>query len=92
YPPHGPAIEDGVGKIREYIEHRAERERQIVAVLERGPARVMEIVKIVYAAYPETLHPAAAQSSTQHLRKLANEGRVRADAPDLLTAVWELVR
>ncbi len=90
YPAHGPAIDDAVGKIREYIEHRAERERQIVEVLESGPARVMEIVKVVYAAYPETLHPAAAQSTTQHLRKLAREGRARAHGDDLLAARWEL--
>jgi ribonuclease/clavin/mitogillin len=90
YPAHGPAIEDAVGKLREYIAHRADRERQIVAVLERGPARVMEIVKVVYAAYPETLHPAAAQSTTQHLRKLARDGRAHGDGEDLLTTRWAL--
>jgi glyoxylase-like metal-dependent hydrolase (beta-lactamase superfamily II) len=91
YPAHGPAIEDAVGKIREYIDHRGDRERQIVAVLERRPARVMEIVKVVYAAYPETLHPAAAQSTTQHLRKLVRDGRARAEGDDLLTTRWELL-
>jgi glyoxylase-like metal-dependent hydrolase (beta-lactamase superfamily II) len=90
YPAHGPAIEDAVGKIREYIEHRADREHQIVAVLERGPARVMEIVKLVYAAYPEALHPAAAQSTTQHLRKLVREGRASREGEDLLTTRWTL--
>jgi len=91
YPAHGPAIEDGIAKIEEYLAHRADREREIVAALEPGPARVMEIVRVVYAAYPETLHPAAAQSTTQHLRKLAREGRARADTDDLLTALWELL-
>jgi glyoxylase-like metal-dependent hydrolase (beta-lactamase superfamily II) len=90
YPAHGPAIEDAVGKIREYIEHRADRERQIIAVLERGPARVMEIVKVVYAAYPEALHPAAAQSTTQHLRKLVREERASREGEDLLTTRWTL--
>jgi len=90
YPAHGPAIEDGVAKLREYLAHRLERERQIVAVLERGPARVGEIVKVVYAAYPEALHAAAAQSTAQHLRKLAREGRARSDGPDPLAARWAL--
>ena len=90
YPAHGPAIEDGVAKIREYIAHRHERERQILGVLEHGPARVMDIVKVVYAAYPEALHAAAAQSTTQHLRKLAREGRARADGADPVAARWEL--
>jgi glyoxylase-like metal-dependent hydrolase (beta-lactamase superfamily II) len=90
YPAHGPAIEDGVAKIREYLAHRQERERQIVAVLERGPAGVMEIVKVIYAAYPEALHAAAAQSTAQHLRKLAREGRARADGDDPFAARWAL--
>ena len=90
YPAHGPVIDDGVAKLREYIAHRHERERQILAVLERGPSGVMEIVRTVYAAYPEALHAAAAQSTTQHLRKLEREGRARASGPDPLFARWTL--
>ena len=88
YPAHGPVIEDGVAKLREYIAHRHDRERQILAALEGGPKGVMEIVKVVYAAYPEALHLAAAQSTTQHLRKLEREGRVRASGADALAARW----
>jgi glyoxylase-like metal-dependent hydrolase (beta-lactamase superfamily II) len=54
YPAHGPRIEDGVAKLREYIAHRHEREGQILAALEAGPRRVMEIVRVVYAAYRRT--------------------------------------
>jgi glyoxylase-like metal-dependent hydrolase (beta-lactamase superfamily II) len=81
YPAHGPVIEDGVAKLREYITHRAERERQILAALASGPLRAIEIVKIVYAAYPPALHAPAAQSVIQHLRKLEREGRVHRAAP-----------
>ena len=59
-------------------------------MLERGPALVMEIVLSVYAAYPEALHAAAAQSTAQHLRKLEREGRARASGPDPLAARWAL--
>ena len=93
YPAHGPMIADGVAKIDEYIAHRHERERQIVAVLEReGAQPVKGIVRIVYAAYPETLHAAAAQSVTQHLRKLEQDGRARRiDEAEPLHATWGLV-
>ncbi len=90
YPAHGPKIEDGKAKLDEYIAHRHERERQIVAVLERGPARPMEIVKVVYAAYPEALHAAASQSVTQHLMKLEGEGRVAREGAAPTAATWSL--
>jgi hypothetical protein len=51
----------------------------------------MEIVKIVYAAYPEVLHPAAGQSVTQHLLKLEREKRVtREPRAEPLSARWAL--
>jgi ribonuclease/clavin/mitogillin len=90
YPAHGPVIGDGVAKLREYIAHRADRERQIVAALADGAAkRAMEIVQVVYAAYPPALHAPAAQSVIQHLRKLQREGAVTRDgASSDLDARW----
>ncbi len=76
YPAHGPLIEDGPGKLREYLDHRLERERQVLAILERGAASLDAIVAEIYAAYPKRLRAAAAQQMTQHLRKLEAEGRV----------------
>lgn len=91
YPAHGPVIADGAAKIDEYLAHRLERERQIVTVLEGGPARPDEIVRVVYAAYPAHLHGAAAQSVTQHLMKLEREERAaRVDEAEPLTARWRL--
>lgn len=91
YPAHGPRVDDGVAKIREYIEHRHERERQILAALARGLDRVASIVESVYAAYPRVLHAAAGASVSAHLLKLEREGRVRRDGEeDALAAVWSL--
>lgn len=89
YPAHGPVIDDGPAKIREYIVHRAEREREIEARLGPTPQRVLEIVEVVYAAYPKRLHAAASQSVTHHLLKLESEGRARRDGGgDPLSALW----
>jgi glyoxylase-like metal-dependent hydrolase (beta-lactamase superfamily II) len=91
YPAHGPRIDDGVAKLREYIDHRLERERQILAALGDGLARVGELVRRIYAAYPESLHAAAAASVTAHLVKLEREGRVaRSAGDDALRADWRL--
>ena len=58
YPAHGPRIDDGAGKIREYIAHRLEREQQVLAALRDGIGAVGEMVKRIYAAYPVELHAA----------------------------------
>lgn len=90
YPAHGPKIEDGKAKLDEYIAHRHARERQIVEVLEKGSARPMQIVKVLYASYPEALHPAACQSVTQHLMKLEHDGRASRSGQDPTRALWSL--
>ena len=91
YPAHGPRIPDGEAKIREYIDHRKQRERQILEALGTGLSLVSELVKRIYAAYPEALHAAAGASVTSHLLKLEREDRVaRENAGDPLAARWTL--
>jgi glyoxylase-like metal-dependent hydrolase (beta-lactamase superfamily II) len=91
YPAHGPRIADGQAKLREYIAHRAEREREILAALGDGIAEVAAMVKRIYAAYPEALHAAAASSVVAHLRKLEREGRAARSGPaDPFRARWRL--
>jgi glyoxylase-like metal-dependent hydrolase (beta-lactamase superfamily II) len=81
YPAHGPVIEDGPAKLREYIDHRNEREQQILDALAAGVDEIHAMVKIIYAAYPEHLHAPAGQSVGSHLLKLEAEGRVTRDGP-----------
>jgi len=76
YPAHGPVIEDGPGKIQEFIDHRMLRERQILETLGGGARTIPEIVKIVYADVSTALHRVAAMSVHSHLRKLKHEERV----------------
>jgi glyoxylase-like metal-dependent hydrolase (beta-lactamase superfamily II) len=89
YPAHGPCIEDGVAKLRQYIAHRHDRERQILAALRQGDAPVATLVKRVYTDVPEVLHAAAGHSVAAHLAKLEREGRARRlDARPPLQAIW----
>ena len=91
YPAHGPRIDDGCAKLHEYIDHRLEREAQIISALQTGAASVPEIVRIVYTDVPEVLHAAAGQSVTSHLLKLEAEGRATRSAGDEPRAArWKL--
>lgn len=78
YPGHGDIIEDPIERIEYYINHRNERERQILDAITTAsePLTNMEIVKIVYATTPKHLWPAAAVNVNQHLIKLAKEGKI----------------
>jgi glyoxylase-like metal-dependent hydrolase (beta-lactamase superfamily II) len=75
YPGHGPVVLDARAKLREYLDHRAAREQQIVDALAEGPRKVEELVSSIYVEYPSEVHPLAARSVTAHLRKLEAEGR-----------------
>lgn len=89
YPAHGPCIDDGVAKIREYVAHRGARERQILDALAQGDATIAGIVERVYADVPKVLHAAAGHSVAAHLGKLEREGRaLRRDDRAPLEAVW----
>ncbi len=85
YPAHGPVIEDAPAKIREYIDHRMLRERQILDALGDGLETIPAMVERIYADVTPALHRVAALSVESHLKKLLREGRVtearRPDAP-----------
>ncbi len=78
YPGHGPVIEDGKARIEEYIQHRQQREEEVLSVL-RGAEDAktpMQIVKVVYRDVPENLHEPAERGVMQVLKKLEGEGKV----------------
>jgi len=91
YPAHGPVIEDGPGRIREYIAHREMRERQILEAVGDGVDTIPAMVKRIYVDVAQNLHVVAEQSVESHLRKLLKEGRVR-EWSDKDASHWELVR
>jgi glyoxylase-like metal-dependent hydrolase (beta-lactamase superfamily II) len=79
YPGHGPVIEEPAGVLEEYITHRKERERQVIAGLEEGPATPEELVALIYTDVDPVLHPVAAMSVRAHLAELAQRGRAVQD-------------
>jgi glyoxylase-like metal-dependent hydrolase (beta-lactamase superfamily II) len=82
YPGHGPAVFDAAGKLREYLDHRATREAQVLEALGDGARSPEEIVPGIYAAeVSEEMFPVAARSVLAHLIKLEREGRVNRIRP-----------
>ncbi len=79
----GAVIEDGRGKVEEYLAHRKQREEQILQLLRdnKGNATSMELVKVIYKDVPEDLHVPAANGVVQVLRKLEAENKVEQRQP-----------
>ncbi len=70
---HGSAVFDAKAKIENYITHRLEREKQILAALKNGAATVCEIVEAVYIDLKPELVRLAEKSVEAHLEKLREE-------------------
>ncbi|MDP9302689.1 MAG: MBL fold metallo-hydrolase [Actinomycetota bacterium] len=90
YPGHGPVVLDAQAKLREYLEHRAEREEQIIAGLAAGDRTVDALVERIYAEHPLDVQELASRSVTAHLLKLETEGRV-AKAGRVADRTWTIV-
>jgi glyoxylase-like metal-dependent hydrolase (beta-lactamase superfamily II) len=76
-PGHGPLIWDPAGWIRGYVDHRRERERQILQHLADGPRTPAELVGLIYVSLDPRLRGAAEATVEAHLVKLLREGAVR---------------
>src|SRR3954471_6554992 len=77
-PGHGPVAWDPKAKLTEYIEHRLDRERRLLAALDRGVRDREELLDEVWSDAPAVLRPAAALTLAAHLDKLSREGRLPA--------------
>ncbi len=76
YPTHGAPVTDPKPFLEAYLDHRLDRERQILACIKEGVATIPEMVARMYVDVDKRLHPAAARSVLAHLIQLTNEGRV----------------
>lgn len=90
WPTHGPPITEVRPFIQAYSDHRRAREDQILAQLANGPASILTIVPIIYAAVDSRLHPAAARSIQAHVIHMVHQGRLICDGPVALDSVLRL--
>ena len=87
YPGHGAVIENAVAYLSEYIQHRNNREQQIVGALNTAgkPLSTEELLACVYSDIADALLPNAKKNLLLHLGKLEKENRVSS-----LSDKWEL--
>jgi len=73
---HGPAVGSPRVKIDEYIRHRLERERDILAAVRGGASSPAAIVARVYSDVHPKMHAMAERAVLAHLEKLCADGLV----------------
>ena len=79
-PGHGPLIGKPEAKIKEYIEHRIAREKQVLNALRNGRNTIGDITEMIYVDVSSPLKRVAEFSVQAHLEKLIKEGRVKGEA------------
>jgi glyoxylase-like metal-dependent hydrolase (beta-lactamase superfamily II) len=79
-PGHGPLVGKPEAKIKEYIEHRIMREKQVIAALRQGRETIGDITEMIYVDVSPSLLRVAEFSVQAHLEKLMKEGRVKNEA------------
>lgn len=90
-PAHGTAISDPKPFVRSFIEHRREREAQIVSCVGRGTDRIAEMVPLMYTGLPVFMHRAAARSVFAHVLHMLERGILTCeDAQPALDARYRL--
>ena len=75
-PGHGPPVWDPAAKLDEYLAHRLDRERRLVAALADGRRSVDELLDAVWDDVPGPMRPVAAITLAAHLDKLDEEARL----------------
>lgn len=75
YPTHGGPIRDPQTFVQALLDHRRNRDAQILAQLDEGPRSVREIVTVLYAAVDRELWRPAARSVMSHLIAMQADGR-----------------
>lgn len=75
-PGHGPIVRQANRKIQELIDHRRERDEQVLLLISQGKDRLSTLVREVYPELSPHLERMARGQILSHLYKLQQEGKV----------------
>jgi glyoxylase-like metal-dependent hydrolase (beta-lactamase superfamily II) len=81
-PAHGDPVEQPERLIRQYLEHRRDREHQVIAALASGLRSPDAVVSRIYVGLSAPLVPMARESILAHLHKLEEDQVVRREGQD----------
>ena len=76
WPTHGGPVRDPKALLNALLDHRTERDEQILCCLREDVSTIPDIVARLYADVDARLHPAAARTVLAHLIQLENEHHV----------------
>jgi glyoxylase-like metal-dependent hydrolase (beta-lactamase superfamily II) len=76
WPTHGAPVTSPGPFLEAFLEHRLDREAQVLGAVRSGLTDIDAMVKVMYADVREELHKAAARSVLSHLIKLTDDGVV----------------
>ena len=82
-PTHGTQIDYPHDFVNKYIEHRNNREDQIIKVIKSGSSMISEMVKIIYSDVDPGLHPAASMSTLAHLNRMVKNKIIKVEGTGL---------
>jgi glyoxylase-like metal-dependent hydrolase (beta-lactamase superfamily II) len=92
WPTHGPPIREPRPFIQAYLDHRLEREAQVLAQLASGKHLIKDMVAEMYADVDKRLHPAACHSVLAHVLRLMELGHVGCEGPPCVDNEYWLKR
>jgi len=76
WPAHGLGIDDPKNFVRLFIDHRREREQEILEQLKKGVDTIQKMVPYIYKDIPEFLHPAAERSTLAAVIYMEKRGAI----------------
>ena len=82
-PTHGKQIDNPHDLVNKYIEHRINREEQIIKAIKSGNFKINEMVKIIYSDVDPGLHPAASMSTLAHLNRMIKNKIIKVNGKSL---------
>ena len=76
-PGHGPVVREPNRKLQELIDHRQQREDQIVSLVAGGKDSAKALVKVIYPELDKRLVKMATGQVVAHLHKLQSDGKLK---------------